>query len=206
MIMKIVNGFIFAVLTALGFLFTFVITEETIKTKRIMEQGTKAIENNELEYFIPTRYYNDEKLYDEIYEQNGYKFRFISYDVALIRATRDSKNELTYNVEEGMSFFLINEGTEFPYFATAKLILESEKEVEFSLVRVSKLPIYIFTKAENKSGIINIEDLKNSDGVFDPIVKVNIYEDKKDPAVILNIAPIEENRFILKEPLSLMIL
>lgn len=201
-LIKIVNGFIIAVVTALGYLIAVSVTETTIRSQKINEQGQIAIDNQEYEYFLPVRYYNETPLYNFSVSENGYDLEIMVYNVAYIKADK-TEESIEYNVYEGISLIILNDHKHFQYFAEAKLILESGKEIVYNLTRVDKLPVYIIIENESNSNVILKDLFQTEESEYDPMVSVDIYEDiEKDPILEIDFDHISEDTFTLETPLK----
>lgn len=199
--MKFINWFIAFILVIFGFLIAIVTTESTIKKRRIHAEGIKALEQETFEYFIPARFYHQEMLYDFVHEEDSYKFRVIAYDVAYVKGVGNTKEEMDLTVYEGVIFIIHNLGDSFQYFATAHVLLEDDSSIEFSLVKVDRLPIYMMLSPENRAGIVLKDSLFKEDKSYNPIVGIKVNEDK-DTKVTIPLTPFTKDKFLLGEPLN----
>lgn len=199
--MKFINWFIAFILVIFGFLIAIITTESTIKKRRIHAEGIKALDAETFEHFIPARFYHQEKLYDFIHEEESYKLRVIAYDVAYVKGVGNTKEDMDLTVYEGVIFIIHNMGDPFQYFATANILLEDESNIQFSLVKVDRLPIYMMLSPENRAGIILKDDLYLEDKTYNPIVGLRIDEDK-DTKVTVPFSPFTDDKFVLEDPLN----
>ena len=158
--MKVLYRIIYAIVIALGLYLTIDLTNSNVVSSYIDEHGKIALEDNNLEYFVSSRYYHLEPLKDEVISFDHYTFRVLVYNTANIRVVQNEKE-----IVEGFQIIMhLIDGPLFPIpFTGTVTTLDPEIEVAFVGMRLSSLPIYTFIAGQNLGIFYNMKDFMAED-------------------------------------------
>lgn len=194
--MRLIKRIIYALLVSFGMFVVYSITDSHYRLKKINELGNKAIENNDIEFFVGAKFYNKEPIYEEKVTSNHRTYDIYIYDSGVF--IRDDKNIKSIS---GLNVIIHQtSGTLLPERLYAKVFDNQENSLSYTFVRIGNLPIYTIIDFDNKNLPIVIFN-KFEKEVSIEITKISIAF-SQDGAVILSLDNLdikEDNMLVSKE-------
>lgn len=172
MLIKYVNRMIFAFLAALGLLLVYNFTDSNVRKTEIKKEAIIALENNNLDFFVPFKYFNSTRLVDEIIETEDHTLHIMVYEVVLV-STEVSSNQ--YVFRDGL-FFLMKmiEGPNWGEYYSVRLTASNNRQREYLGFRLLDLPIFSAMNQDTAVQFMDRSQFKSGDSIM-PITKVDIF-------------------------------
>lgn len=169
--MRVIYRILYAIAAAIGLYLVFDISNASVVNAYIQTHGTQAIEDENYEYFISTRYYHQVPVFETEVQENNRKFIVKIYNVGNIRTI-----EGEYDVVEG--FYVLMHQTSgpevfMPYYAS---VTGSSINNEYTGIKISMLPIYTLVQSERFSMFINYKDFVDETEVFQNITEIEVIQ------------------------------
>ena len=183
MLVKYINRMIFAFIAAIGLLLTYNFTDSAVRKDGIRKAATVALENEDIDFFVPFKYFNSNRLFDQIVETEDHTLHIMIYEVVLV-STSVTSNE--YVFRDGI-FFLMEkiEGPTWGEYYSIKVVGSNNQQQEYLGFQLLDFPIYSAMNPETAVQFIDRSQFKNGDLIL-PITQVDMYlEGMSDPYISL---------------------
>ena len=181
MLVKYINRMIFAFIAAIGLLLTYNFTDSAVRKDGIRKAATVALENEDIDFFVPFKYFNSTRLYDQIVETEDHTLHIMIYEVVLV-STSVTSNE--YVFRDGI-FFLMEkiEGPTWGEYYSIKVVGSNNQQAEYLGFQLLDFPIYSAMNPDTAVQFIDRSQFKNGDLIL-PIIQIDMYlEGMNDPYV-----------------------
>ncbi|GEM_PF-790275 len=177
MLIKYVNRMIFAFLAAIGLLLTYNFTDSAVRKDVIREAATEALANDNIDFFVPFKYFNADRLYDGIVETEDHTLHVMVYEVVLVSTSVTSD---TYVFRDGI-FFLMEkiEGPKWGEYYSIKVVGSNNQQQEYLGFQLLDFPIYSAMNPDTAVQFIDRSQFRNGEMVL-PITQIDMYLEGMD--------------------------
>lgn len=196
MVIKYVNRMLFAFIAALGLFMVYNFTDSTVRKNEIRKEALIAIENDDLNFFVPFRYYNSQRLVDEIIETEDHTLHIMIYEVVMVSSSVSSGD---YVFRDGL-FFLMKmiEGPNWGEYYSVKLTASNNQQEEYLGFRLLDLPVFSAMNPDTAIQFMDRSLFKTGDNIM-PITQIDLFlEGVAEPYVSIPVNFTNE-RFIVKD-------
>lgn len=169
---KYINRIIYSLLVAIGLMLVFNLTDSYARTLYLEEEGAVALSEENYEFFISVRFYNEVPVVDMVINQGERTLNLKIYETAYVQLIEDE-----YSVTDGL-YVLMHQtgGDDLTDFFTVRLMSGTSITQDYMGVKIFSLPLYSFIEEETRAPIIK-KDLFEVAGVFQDITKIEIYQE-----------------------------
>lgn len=177
MLIKYVNRMIFAFLAAIGLLLTYNFTDSAVRKDVIREAATEALANDDIDFFVPFKYFNADRLYDGIVETEDHTLHVMVYEVVLVSTSLTSDE---YVFRDGI-FFLMEkiEGPKWGEYYSIKVVGSNNQQQEYLGFQLLDFPIYSAMNPDTAVQFIDRSQFRNGEMVL-PITLIDMYLEGMD--------------------------
>ncbi|MCV2231437.1 hypothetical protein N7548_01170 [Acholeplasma manati] len=181
MLIKYVNRMIFAFLAAIGLLLTYNFTDSAVRKDVIREAATEALANDDINFFVPFKYFNADRLYDGIVETEDHTLHVMVYEVVLVSTSVTSDE---YVFRDGI-FFLMEkiEGPKWGEYYSIKVVGSNNQQQEYLGFQLLDFPIYSAMNPDTAVQFIDRSQFKNGEMIL-PITQIDMYLEGMDEPYI----------------------
>lgn len=181
MLIKYVNRMIFAFLAAIGLLLTYNFTDSAVRKDVIREAATEALANDDIDFFVPFKYFNADRLYDGIVETEDHTLHVMVYEVVLVSTSLTSDE---YVFRDGI-FFLMEkiEGPKWGEYYSIKVVGSNNQQQEYLGFQLLDFPIYSAMNPDTAVQFIDRSQFRNGEMVL-PITQIDMYLEGMDEPYI----------------------
>lgn len=181
MLIKYVNRMIFAFLAAIGLLLTYNFTDSAVRKDVIREAATEALVNDDIDFFVPFKYFNADRLYDGIVETEDHTLHVMVYEVVLVSTSVTSDE---YVFRDGI-FFLMEkiEGPKWGEYYSIKVVGSNNQQQEYLGFQLLDFPIYSAMNPDTAVQFIDRSQFKNGEMIL-PITQIDMYLEGMDEPYI----------------------
>ncbi len=181
MLIKYVNRMIFAFLAAIGLLLTYNFTDSAVRKDVIREAATEALANDDIDFFVPFKYFNADRLYDGIVETEDHTLHVMVYEVVLVSTSLTSDE---YVFRDGI-FFLMEkiEGPKWGEYYSIKVVGSNNQQQEYLGFQLLDFPIYSAMNPDTAVQFIDRSQFKNGEMIL-PITQIDMYLEGMDEPYI----------------------
>ncbi|MDG0889435.1 hypothetical protein [Paracholeplasma manati] len=181
MLIKYVNRMIFAFLAAIGLLLTYNFTDSAVRKDVIREAATEALANDDIDFFVPFKYFNADRLYDGIVETEDHTLHVMVYEVVLVSTSVTSDE---YVFRDGI-FFLMEkiEGPKWGEYYSIKVVGSNNQQQEYLGFQLLDFPIYSAMNPDTAVQFIDRSQFKNGEMIL-PITQIDMYLEGMDEPYI----------------------
>jgi len=183
MLIKYINRILFAMIAALGLLMTYNFTDSAVRKEGIRKAATIALENEDLDFFVPFKYYNNVRLLDEIIEAEDHTLHIMIYEVVLVSRSVTS-NEFVFR--DGI-FFLMEkiEGPSWGEYYSINVVASNNQQQEYLGFQLLDFPIFSTMNPDTAVQFIDRSQFKTGDNIM-PITNIEMYlEGMQDPYITI---------------------
>lgn len=183
MLIKYINRILFAMIAALGLLMTYNFTDSAVRKEGIRKAATIALENEDLDFFVPFKYYNNVRLLDEIIEAEDHTLHIMVYEVVLVSRSVTS-NEFVFR--DGI-FFLMEkiEGPSWGEYYSINVVASNNQQQEYLGFQLLDFPIFSTMNPDTAVQFIDRSQFKTGDNIM-PITNIEMYlEGMQDPYITI---------------------
>lgn len=183
MLIKYINRILFAMIAALGLLMTYNFTDSAVRKDGIRKAATIALENEDLDFFVPFKYYNNVRLLDEIIEAEDHTLHIMVYEVVLVSRSVTS-NEFVFR--DGI-FFLMEkiEGPSWGEYYSINVVASNNQQQEYLGFQLLDFPIFSTMNPDTAVQFIDRSQFKTGDNIM-PITNIEMYlEGMQDPYITI---------------------
>lgn len=183
MLIKYINRILFAMIAALGLLMTYNFTDSAVRKEGIRKAATIALENEDLDFFVPFKYYNNVRLLDEIIEAENHTLHIMVYEVVLVSRSVTS-NEFVFR--DGI-FFLMEkiEGPSWGEYYSINVVASNNQQQEYLGFQLLDFPIFSTMNPDTAVQFIDRSQFKTGDNIM-PITNIEMYlEGMQDPYITI---------------------
>lgn len=168
---KYINRIIYALLAALGLMLVFNLSESYVISNFLIAEGEKALEENRMEFFMPSRYYFETPIQNFEFSEDGYTFQILIYEVARIQIVDDE-----YVVSDGI-FFLMNQlaGEDLANIFEVEYLNDETIINTYVGSKQFTLPLYTTYQKSDKRTILLKDDFLVDNDYLD-LTSVKIYQ------------------------------
>jgi hypothetical protein len=172
MLVKYINRILFAMIAAIGLLLTYNFTDSAVRKSEISKAATIALENEDLDFFVPFKYYNNVRLLDEIIEAEDHTLHIMVYEVVLVSRSVTS-NEFVFR--DGI-FFLMEkiEGPSWGEYYSINVVASNNQQQEYLGFQLLDFPIYSAMNPTTAVQFIDRSQFKTGDNIM-PITAIEMY-------------------------------
>ncbi|PKK92359.1 MAG: hypothetical protein CVV62_00735 [Tenericutes bacterium HGW-Tenericutes-7] len=169
---KYINRIIYSLLVALGLMLVFNLTDSYARTLYLEEEGTIALAEDNYEFFISVRFYNEVPVVDMEFTEGEQTFKLKIYETAYVQIIDDE-----YIVKDGL-YVLMHQtaGADLTDFFTVRLISGTSVTKDYMGIKIFSLPLYSAIEEDTRAPIIK-KELFEIDDVFQDITQIEIYQD-----------------------------
>lgn len=169
---KYINRIIYSLVLAMGLMIVFNLTDSYARTLYLEEEGAKALEANNYEYFISVRFYNEVPVLEETIHEGERSFDLRIYEVAYISLAND-----IYTINDGL-YMLMHQtaGNDLTDFFTVRISSGTSISEDYMGFKIFSLPLYSAITEDTQSSLIK-KELFELDGVFQEITQIEIYQE-----------------------------
>ncbi|MBU1093858.1 MAG: hypothetical protein KKH01_05300 [Firmicutes bacterium] len=169
---KYINRIIYSLVAALGLMLVFNLTDSYARTLYLEEQGAIALSENDYEYFISVRFYNEVPILETTIIEGERSIDLMIYEVAYIAAINEE-----YIVNDGL-YILMHQtsGADLTDFFTVRILAGTSISEDYMGFKIFSLPLYSAITEDTQSSLIK-KSLFEIDGVFQEITQIEIYQD-----------------------------
>lgn len=177
MLIKYINRMIFAFLAAIGLLLTYNFTDSAVRKDVIREAATEALANDDIDFFVPFKYFNADRLYDGIVETENHKLHVMVYEVVLVSTSVTSDE---YVFRDGI-FFLMEkiEGPKWGEYYSIKVVGSNNQQQEYLGFQLLDFPIFSAMNPDTAVQFIDRSQFKNGEMIL-PITQIDMYLEGMD--------------------------
>lgn len=183
MLIKYINRILFAMIAALGLLMTYNFTDSAVRKEGIRKAATIALENEDLDFFVPFKYYNNVRLLDEIIEAEDHTLHIMVYEVVLVSRSVSS-DEFVFR--DGI-FFLMEkiEGPSWGEYYSINVVASNNQQQEYLGFQLLDFPIFSTMNPDTAVQFIDRSQFKTGDNIM-PITNIEMYlEGMQDPYITI---------------------
>lgn len=168
---------IFAFLAAIGLLLTYNFTDSAVRKDVIREAATEALANDDIDFFVPFKYFNADRLYDGIVETENHKLHVMVYEVVLVSTSVTSDE---YVFRDGI-FFLMEkiEGPKWGEYYSIKVVGSNNQQQEYLGFQLLDFPIFSAMNPDTAVQFIDRSQFKNGEMIL-PITQIDMYLEGMD--------------------------
>lgn len=167
--MKIFIRVVYAFLIGFGFFVVFAFADAHYRKEAINEIGSAELQNDNIEFFVGSKYYNKTPILFETVTQNFRTFEIYMYEVASYVKKGD-----TFDARSGISVVIKQTAGDPLYSRMYVKVYASDKvEKAYTLLQMANLPVYNLTNATNNLPVIELRDFE-VDEVYQDITKLEI--------------------------------
>lgn len=181
MLIKYINRILFAMIAAIGLLLTYNFTDSAVRKDGIRKAATVALENEDLDFFVPFKYYNNQRLFDQIIEAEDHTLHIMVYEVVLVSRSVTS-DEFVFR--DGI-FFLMEkiEGPSWGEYYSINVIASNNQQQEYLGFQLLDFPIFSAMNPDTAVQFIDRSQFKTGDIIM-PITNIEMYlEGMEDPYI-----------------------
>lgn len=181
MLIKYINRMIFAFIAAIGLLMVYNFTDSAIRKREVRAEALKALEAEDLNFFVPFKYYNSNRLVDEVVETEDHTLHIMVYEVVLISTEVASSD---YVFREGI-FFLMEmiEGPKWGEYYSVELTASNNQKQEYLGFQLLDLPIYSAMNPDTAVQFMDRAQFKSGEIIM-PITQIDLFlEGVEEPYV-----------------------
>jgi hypothetical protein len=181
MLAKYINRILFAMIAAMGLLLTYNFTDSAVRKDGIRKAATIALENEDLDFFVPFKYYNNQRLLDEIIIAEDHTLHIMVYEVVLVSRSVTS-NEFVFR--DGI-FFLMEkiEGPSWGEYYSINVVASNNQQQEYLGFQLLDFPIFSAMNPDTAVQFIDRSLFKTGDAIM-PITTIEMYlEGMEDPYI-----------------------
>jgi hypothetical protein len=188
---------IFAFLAAIGLLLTYNFTDSAVRKDVIREAATEALANDDIDFFVPFKYFNADRLYDGIVETEDHTLHVMVYEVVLVSTSVTSDE---YVFRDGI-FFLMEkiEGPKWGEYYSIKVVGSNNQQQEYLGFQLLDFPIYSAMNPDTAVQFIDRSQFKNGEMIL-PITQIDMYlEGMDEPYVSIPVNFINERFTVMDQ-------
>ena len=181
MLIKYINRILFAMIAALGLLMTYNFTDSAVRKEGIRKAATIALENEDLDFFVPFKYYNHVRLLDEVIEAEDHTLHIMVYEVVLVSRSVSS-DEFVFR--DGI-FFLMEkiEGPSWGEYYSINVVASNNQQQEYLGFQLLDFPIYSAMNPDTAVQFIDRSQFKTGDNIM-PITNIEMFlEGMEEPYI-----------------------
>lgn len=181
MLIKYINRILFAMIAAIGLLLTYNFTDSAVRKDGIRKAATIALENEDLDFFVPFKYYNHVRLLDEVIEAEDHTLHIMVYEVVLVSRSVSS-DEFVFR--DGI-FFLMEkiEGPSWGEYYSINVVASNNQQQEYLGFQLLDFPIYSAMNPDTAVQFIDRSQFKTGDNIM-PITNIEMYlEGMEEPYI-----------------------
>ena len=169
---KYINRIVYSLLVAIGLMLVFNLTDSYARTLYLEEEGAVALSEENYEFFISVRFYNEVPVIDTTVTQGERIFSLKIYEAAYIQLVEDE-----YIIYDGL-YVLMNQtqGDDLTNFFTVRLQSGTEIIQDYMGIKIFSLPLYSVIEEDTRAAIIK-KELFEIDGVFQEITNIDVYQE-----------------------------
>lgn len=172
--MRIVNRLLFAIMAGIGLMLVVLITSEYYKSRAMITELNKRLEEENYTDLISVRYYNETPIFEETIVADGRTLLVLIYEAANI-----SIFSKEYVILDGFQFLMIQkDGPSFPDHFTVKVNADTDVEVEYLGVNLYQTGIYTALYQET-SGTLFYRSYYTKENQFQTIRKITFAEENE---------------------------
>jgi hypothetical protein len=194
---KYIYRFVLILLAGLGLLTTYNLTEAYVISGYLTREGEKALLDENYDFFLPSRYYNQNLLVDTVFSHEDTTLKIKIYEVARIMIYEEG-----LQVEDGI-FLLIEQvsGTDLHYTFDIEFISNDDLVIEYFGKKQFTLPLYITMQGGTERTVLLKEDFYNEENdVYLPLTSIKIYQNKVLSFEIP--VTIDFNQFVIRDQIQ----
>lgn len=181
MLIKYINRILFAMIAAIGLLLTYNFTDSAVRKDGIRKAATIALENEDLDFFVPFKYYNNVRLLDEVIEAEDHTLHIMVYEVVLVSRSVSS-DEFVFR--DGI-FFLMEkiEGPSWGEYYSINVVASNNQQQEYLGFQLLDFPIYSAMNPDTAVQFIDRSQFKTGDNIM-PITNIEMFlEGMEEPYI-----------------------
>lgn len=169
---KYINRIIYSLLAALGLMIVFNLTDSYARTLYLETEGATALSENNYEYFISVRFYNDVPLIETTIQEGERSFDLMIYEVAYIALVDEQ-----FIINDGL-YLLMHQtaGDDLTDFFTVRISSGTTISEDYMGFKIFSLPLYSAITEDTQSSLIK-KSLFESAGIFQEITQIEIYQE-----------------------------
>lgn len=169
---KYINRIIYSLLVALGLMIVFNLTDSYARTLYLEEEGAVALSQDNYEFFISVRFFNETPVVDMVLTEGERTFNLKIYETAYIQLIEEE-----YIVRDGLYVLMHQtQGEDLTDFFTVRLISGTTVTQDYMGIKIFSLPLYSVIEEDTRAAIIK-KELFEIDDVFQDITKIEIYQE-----------------------------
>ena len=169
---KYINRIMYSLVVALGLMLVFNLTDSYARTLYLEEEGAVALAEEDYEFFISVRFYNETPVVDLNLVEGERTFNLKIFETAYIQLVDEA-----YVVHDGLYVLMHQtQGDDLTDFFTVRFISGTTVSLDYMGIKIFSLPLYSVIEEDTRATVIK-KEMFEINGVFQDITNIQIYQE-----------------------------